>query len=95
MSEEKVPVGCKRRCCLIVGLYLDQTQSTTLAYNMWGGHSCRASISYVVILCYDSMSDWPHPQATPRFYLAAVEKNQEKAWDQYYITSRTGNGELG
>ena len=30
----------------------------------------------------------PRPQATPRFYLAAVEKNPEKAWDQNYITDR-------
>ena len=29
----------------------------------------------------------------PRFYLAAVEKNREKAWDQNYAT--TGNGGLG
>ena len=33
------------------------------------------------------------PQATPRFYLAAMEKNQEKAWGQNYVT--TGNGGLG
>ena len=26
--------------------------------------------------------------ATPRFYLAAVEKNREKAWYQYYITDQ-------
>ena len=33
------------------------------------------------------------PQAPPRFYLAAVEKNQEKARDQNYIM--IGNGGLG
>ena len=32
------------------------------------------------------------PQASPRFYLAAVEKNQEKAWEQNYIM--IGNGGL-
>ena len=32
-------------------------------------------------------------QAPPRFYLAAVEKNREKARDQNYVT--TGNGGLG
>ena len=32
-------------------------------------------------------------QAPPRFYLAAVAKNREKAWDQNYVT--TGNGGLG
>ena len=26
--------------------------------------------------------------ATPRFYLAAVDKNREKAWDQNYVTDR-------
>ena len=25
---------------------------------------------------------WPHPQSPPRFYLAAMEKNWEKGWDQ-------------
>ena len=30
----------------------------------------------------------PRPQATPRFYLAAVEKNREKAWYQYYVMDR-------
>ena len=35
----------------------------------------------------------PRPQAPPRFYLTAVEKNREKAWDQNYVT--TGNGGLG
>ena len=30
---------------------------------------------------------WPHPQAPPIFYLAAVEKNREKAWDQNYVTN--------
>ena len=29
----------------------------------------------------------PRPLAL-RFYLAAMEKNQEKAWDQYYVTDR-------
>ena len=28
----------------------------------------------------------PHPQVIPRFYLAAVGKNREKAWDHYYVT---------
>ena len=27
-------------------------------------------------------------QAPPRFYLAALEKNWEKAWDQNYATDR-------
>ena len=27
-------------------------------------------------------------QVTPRFYLTAMEKNQEKVWDQNYITDR-------
>ena len=31
---------------------------------------------------------YSHPQATPRFYLGAVEKNWEKAWDQNYVTDR-------
>ena len=35
----------------------------------------------------------PCPQAPPRFYLAAMEKNLEKAWEQNYVT--TGNGGLG
>ena len=30
----------------------------------------------------------PCPQATPRFYLAAVEENREKAQDQNYVTDR-------
>ena len=30
----------------------------------------------------------PHPQATPIFYIAAVEKNWEKAWDHYYVTGQ-------
>ena len=33
------------------------------------------------------------PQAPPRFYLAAMEKNQEKAWEQNYIM--IGNCGLG
>jgi len=33
---------------------------------------------------------YPRPQATPRFYLAAVEKNWEKAWDQNYAKIRHG-----
>ena len=38
----------------------------------------------------------PRPQETPRFYLAAVEKNREKAWDQtMQTTSQTGDGGLG
>ena len=28
------------------------------------------------------------PEATPRFYLAAMEKNREKAWDHCYVTDR-------
>ena len=28
------------------------------------------------------------PQTTPRFYLAAVEKNRDKAWDHCYIMDR-------
>ena len=31
---------------------------------------------------------YPRPQAPPRFHLAAMEKNQEKAWDQNYVTDR-------
>ena len=27
-------------------------------------------------------------QAPPRFYLAAVEKNREKAWEQNYVTDQ-------
>ena len=46
-----------------------------------------------LIPLFDALWWWPHPQAPPRFYLAAMEKNQEKAWEQNYVT--TGNGELG
>ena len=35
-----------------------------------------------------AMHSLPRPQATPRFYLAAMEKNREKAWDQNCITDR-------
>ena len=28
------------------------------------------------------------PRPLPDFYLAAVEKNREKAWDQNYVTDR-------
>jgi len=35
-----------------------------------------------------ALFDYPRPQATPRFYLAAMEKNWEKAWDQNYVTDR-------
>ena len=31
---------------------------------------------------------YPRPQVPPRFYLAAVEKNWEKAWDQNYVMDR-------
>ena len=30
----------------------------------------------------------PRPQATPKFYLTAVEKNWEEAWNQNYVTDR-------
>ena len=29
------------------------------------------------------------PHATPRFYLVAVEKNQDKVWDHCYVTCRS------
>ena len=37
---------------------------------------------------HDGITDQPHPQATPRFYLVVMEKNREKAWDHYYVTDR-------
>ena len=30
----------------------------------------------------------PRPQATPRFYLIAMEKNWEKAWNHCYVKER-------
>ena len=33
-------------------------------------------------------SPGPSQILSPRFYLAAVEKNWEKAWDQNYVTDR-------
>ena len=35
-----------------------------------------------------------HPQATPRFYLTAMEKDQEKAWEHCCITGRKWQTQL-
>ena len=42
---------------------------------------------HVYCMCVCSMY-YPCPQASPRFCLASVEKNREKAWDQNYVTDR-------
>ena len=59
--------------------------------------SCVSHVSVMSVMCQScdlSLANpdpekvgsfWPPPQALPRFYLAAMEKNQEKAWDQNYI----------
>ena len=41
--------------------------------------------SSLLLLSYPTQ---PHPQAPPRFYPVAVEKNREKAWDHRYVTGR-------
>lgn len=49
----------------------------------------------IVLHCVEALKQLWLLQATPRFYLAPMEKNQGKAWDHYYsCTSQTGNDGL-
>ena len=55
-------------------------------------HGVESYSSYFwTVLLYDERfggGGLARPQVTPRFYLAAVEKNREKAWYHYYVTDR-------
>ena len=67
-------------------------QALRLRAKPWQLHKARHFVINEFDLYIDTgFFQWPNlasSPGTPRFYLAAVEKNQKKAWDQNYVTDQ-------